>query len=78
MLIGQNINTRQPSRKLEHKNHRPFQVEKIVSPHAVHVTLTRKWKILNVFHISLLEPDRINEHRAPPDPSKVLRRADDI
>jgi len=32
MLNGRNIKTRQPSRKLDHKNHGPFQVEKIVSP----------------------------------------------
>jgi len=28
--------------------------------------------------VSLLEPYRTSEHRAPPDPSKVLREADDI
>jgi len=28
--------------------------------------------------MSLLEPYRTSEHRAPPDPSKVLREADDI
>jgi len=40
--------------------------------------LPRKWKIHNVFHVSLLEPYRTSEHRAPLDPSKVLREADDI
>jgi len=28
--------------------------------------------------MSLLEPYRTSEYRAPPDPSKVLREADDI
>ena len=78
MLNGRNIKTRRPSRKLDHKNHGPFQVEKIVSPLAVRLTLPRKWKIHNVFHVSLLEPYRTSEHRAPPDPAKVLRKADDI
>jgi len=78
MLSGRNIKTRRPSKKLDHKNHGPFQIEKIVSPLAVHLTLSRKWKIHNVFHISLLEPYRTSEHRAPPDPSKVLQEADDI
>jgi len=78
MLNGRNIKTRRPSRKLDHKNHGPFQVEKIVSPLAVRITLPRKWKIHNVFHVSLLEPYRTSEHRAPPDPSKILREADDI
>jgi len=78
MLNGRNIKTRRPSRKLDHKNHGPFQIEKIVSPLAVRLTLPRKWKIHNVFHVSLLEPYRTSEHGAPPDPSKVLREADDI
>jgi hypothetical protein len=63
---------------MDHKNHGPFQIEKIVSPLAVRLTLPRKWKIHNVFHVSLLEPFRTSEHRPPPDPSKVLREADDV
>jgi len=78
MLNGRNIKTRRPSRKMDHKNHGPFQIEKIVSPLAVQLTLPRKWKIHNVFHVSLLEPYRTSKHRSPPDPSKVLREADDI
>jgi len=78
MLNRCNIKTRCPSKKLDHKNHGPFQIEKIVSPLAVRLTLPRKWKIHNVFHVSLLEPYGTSEHQAPPDPSKVLREADDI
>ena len=78
MLDGRNIRMRRPSKKLDHKNHGPFQIEKIVSPLAVRLRLPRKSKIHNVFHVSLLEPYRTSEHRAPPDPSKVLREADDI
>ena len=78
MRSGCNIKTRRPSRKLDHKNHGPFQIEEIVSPLAVRLTLPRKWKIHNIFHVSLLEPYRTREHRAPPDPSKVLHEADDI
>jgi len=55
MLSGRNIKTRHPSKKLDHKNHGPFQVEKIASPLAVCLTLPQKWKIHNVFHFSLLE-----------------------
>jgi len=78
ILQGRNIKTRRPSKKLDHKNHGPFQVERIVSPLAHRLTLPRKWKTHNVFHVSLLEPYRTSEHRAPPDPSKVLREEDDI
>jgi len=58
MLSGCNIKTRRPSRKMDQKNHGPFQVEKIVSPLAVRLTLPRKWKIHNISHVSLLEPYR--------------------
>jgi len=78
MLSGRNVKTRRPSRKLDYKNHGPYQVEKIVSPLAVRLTLPQKWKIHNVFHISLLEPYRTSEYGAPPDPAKILREADDI
>jgi len=78
MLSGRNIKTRCPSTKLDHKNHGPFQIEKIVSPLAVRLTLPQKWKFHNVFHVSLLEPYRTSEHRAPPDLSRILREADDI
>jgi len=42
MLNRRNIKTRRPSKKLDHKNHGPFQIEKIVSPLAIHLTLPRK------------------------------------
>jgi len=78
MLNGRNIKTHHPSKKLDHKNHGSFQIKKIISPLAVRLTLPCKWKIHNVFHVSLHEPYRTSEHRAPPDPSKVLREVDDI
>jgi len=78
MLNGRNIKTRRPSKKLDHKNHGPFQIEKIISPLAVRLTLPRKWRIHNVFHVVLLEPYQTSEHRAPLDPARVLREADDI
>jgi len=56
ILSGHNIKRHRPLKKLDHKSHGPFQIEKIVSLLAVHLTLPRKWKIHNVFHISLLEP----------------------
>ena len=78
ILDGRNIKTCRPSKKLDHKNQGPFQVEKIISPLPIRLTLPRKWKIHNVFHISLLKPYQTSEHRAPLYPSKVLREANDI
>jgi len=78
MLNSRNIKTRRPARKLDYMNQGPFQIKKIVSPLAVRLTLPWKWKIHNVVHVSLLEPDRTSEPRAPPDPSNVLREANDI
>jgi len=78
MLNGHNIKTRRPSKKLDHRNHGPFQIEKMVSPLPARLTLPRKWKIHNVFHVLLLEPYRTSEHRAVPDPLKVLQEVDDI
>jgi len=78
MLNGRNIKTRRPSKKLDHKNYGPFQVEKIVSPLAVRLTLPKKWKIHNVFHVLLFKPLQLSEHRALLDPAMLLREADDI
>jgi hypothetical protein len=77
MLDGCNIITRQPSCKLDYKLHSPFQVEKVISPIAIYLTLPQRWKIHNVFHTSLIEPFQLGI-RAPPDPNKILREADDI
>jgi len=38
MLNGRNIQTRRSSRKMDHKDRGPFQVEKVVSPLAVRLT----------------------------------------
>jgi len=78
MLYECNIKTRCTSWKLDHKIHGPFQVETIVSPLAVRLTLPQKWKIHNYFHISQLESYRTSKHRTPPDPTKILREADGI
>jgi len=72
MLNGRNIQTRRPSRKLDHKNHGPFQVEKVISPLAVKLTLPWKWRIHDVFHVSLLEPYPTGEIQPIPYPVKVL------
>ena len=78
MLNGRNIQTRRPTKKMDHKNHGPFLVEKIVSPHAIQLALPRNWRIHNVFHVSLLEPYRRSALRESPDAAQILRDTDDI
>jgi len=40
--------------------------------------LLQKWKIHNVFHVSLLEPYRTSEYQVALDPSQILRKSDSI
>jgi len=72
MLNGRNIQTGRPSRKLDHKNHGSFQVEKIISLLAVKLTLPRTSRIHNVFHVPLVKPYRTGDIQTTPDPAKVL------
>lgn len=79
MLDARNLRTRRPSRKLDHKLLGPFIIEKIISPTAVRLTLPQRWKIHNVFHISLLEPYHSNsKDRTPVETDDILRNADDL
>jgi hypothetical protein len=64
MLDGRNIQMRRPKDKLDYKKHGPFAIEKVVLPIAMQLSLSRKWKIHNTFHVSLLEP--YNNGTRPP------------
>lgn len=77
ILDGRNIQTRRPKDKLDHKKHGPFVIEKVVLPTAMWISLPWKWKIHNVFHISLLEPYN-NGTRPPLDQLKIIAESDDI
>jgi hypothetical protein len=56
MFDGRPIQTRRLKDKLDHKKHGPFAIEKVISPTAMRLSLPRKRKIHNTFHVSLLEP----------------------
>jgi hypothetical protein len=77
MLDGRHIQMRQPKDKRDHKKHSPFTLEKVVSPTAMQLSLPRKWKIHNTFHVSLLEPYN-NGTRPPPDLLKIIDESADI
>jgi hypothetical protein len=74
MLNGKNLKTRRPARKLDAKLHGPFKVMKSMSPTALKFELPSRWRIHNVFHVSLIEPFRIasNPIRDPPDLDAIV------
>ncbi len=57
------------NKKLESKFFGPFQVFHVVGKQACKLELLAKWKIHNVFHVSLLEQDTTRKRRVD---SKVL------
>jgi hypothetical protein len=73
MLKGTYLKTRRPSKKVHTKLHGPFQVEKVITPTAIRVSLPRSWGIHNVFYGNLLEPYRTSMWRQAMDPAHVLR-----
>jgi hypothetical protein len=77
MLDGRHIQTMQPKDKLNYKKHWPFAIEKVISLIAMRLSLPRKWKIHNTFHISLLKPYN-NRTRPLPDLLKIIDEVGDI
>jgi len=58
MLNRNNIRTKRPMEKLDHKMFGPFVVKRKVGSRAYEVELPERWDIHPVFHVSLLEPYR--------------------
>jgi hypothetical protein len=71
-LSSENIKTKRPSKKLDHRRLGPFEIIAKVSTHAVRLQLPPSLKSIHpVFHIRLLEPyvaDNIPNRRQPPPP----------
>ncbi|QRV79897.1 Retrotransposable element Tf2 protein [Ceratobasidium sp. AG-Ba] len=55
-LVGQNITTRRPSKKLDNKKLGPFVISEKISSHAYRLELPKTMRTHNVFHINLLTP----------------------
>ncbi|QRV81614.1 Transposon Tf2-7 polyprotein [Ceratobasidium sp. AG-Ba] len=55
-LVGQNITTRQPSKKLDNKKSGPFVISEKISSHVYRLELPKTMRTHNVFHINLLTP----------------------
>ena len=75
-----NIKIRRPTRKFDQKKQGPFRISKVVSRSAVRIELPRRWRIHDVFHVSLLEPYRqaTIPGQVQPTPDEVLRRAGEL
>ena len=60
MLNGQNIRTRRAGKKLDAKLFGPFKVVRLVGQEgqSEELQLPQRWRVHNVFHISLIEPYR--------------------
>ncbi|QRV79674.1 Retrotransposable element Tf2 protein [Ceratobasidium sp. AG-Ba] len=71
-LVGHNITTRRPSKKLDNKKLGPFVISEKISSHAYRLELPKTMRTHNVFHINLLTPfteDKdFHRHQARPPP----------
>jgi len=65
MLNRQNIKTKRPTEKLDHKFFGPFVVKRKIGQRAYELELPARMKIHPVFYVGLLEP-----YRASADPSR--------
>ena len=75
MLNGRNIRTKLPSKKLAPKKYGPFRILKKIGTRAYRLELHSRWRIHNVFHVSLLEPYVQNElegrAQTRPEPEEI-------
>jgi hypothetical protein len=55
LLNSRNLKTRHPTKKLNHKLLGLFQINKVISPMTMKLSLSDSWTIHPVFHLKLLE-----------------------
>ena len=75
MLNAKNIRTKRPTKKLAPKFYGPFKITKKIGSHAYELELESRWRIHNVFHVSLLEPHHQNKfslrEQVRPEPEEI-------
>ena len=60
MLNAKNIRTKRPTKKLDPKLYGPFRILEKIGSRSFRLEPQTRWRIHNVFHVSLLEPYRAN------------------
>ena len=70
------LTLKRPSRKLDHKFSGLFQIQQLISPTAVRLTLPHKWRTYPAFHVAEVKP--FVPGNRPVDYEKVLREVADI
>ena len=76
MLSTAHLSLKRPSRKLDYKFIGPFQIQPLISPTAVRLTLPYEWKTHPTFHIA--EVEQFVPGNQPVDYEKVLHEVADI
>ena len=69
MLNAKNIRTKRPTKKLAPKFYGPFKILEKIGTRSYRLELDQRWRIHNVFHISLLEP-----YKSSSDPQRTQLR----
>ena len=76
MLSTANLTLKRPSRKLDQKFFGPFQIQQLISPTEVRLTLPHKWGTYPTFHVAEVEP--FVPGNRPVDYEKVLQEVANI
>ena len=69
MLNAKNIRTKRPTKKLAPKFYGPFKILEKIGTRSYRLELDQRWRIHNVFHVSLLEP-----YKSSSDPQRTQLR----
>ena len=75
MPNAKNICTKRPTKKLAPKLYGPFRIREKIGSRSFRLELQTRWRIHNVFHVSLLEPYRANniegQTTSRPEPEEI-------
>ncbi|KAB5587831.1 Retrotransposable element Tf2 [Ceratobasidium theobromae] len=79
-LLGMNIRSQHPNKKLDHKRYGPFPILKCIGSHTYRLSLPASMQVHNVFHVSLLSPlkeDAEFKHSFIPPPPIITEEGEE-